>query len=72
MTQQYVIDTLAKNGFTSEHYDQGMEMGSEEWMDIVETITGKNPYDDSVLTEDDNKMIWEFQVVMGELGIECW
>jgi len=72
MEQQYVIDTLAENGFTSEHYDQGMEMGSEEWMGIVETITGKNPYDDSVLTEDNNKTIWEFQVVMGELGIECW
>jgi hypothetical protein len=72
MTQQYVIDTLAENGFTSEHYDQGMEMGSEQWMDIVETITGKNAYDDSVLTEDDNKTIWEFRVVMGELGIECW
>ena len=70
MEQQYIIDTLANHGFTSEHYDQGIESGSEEWMSIVEDITNENPYDG--LSEQGSATTWQFIKVMGELGIELW
>lgn len=70
MEQQYVIDTLANHGFTSEHYSQGIEAGSEDWMGIVEDITNENPYEG--LSEQGNNITLQFIRVMGELGIELW
>jgi len=51
---------------------EGIELGSEDWMEIISHLVGKDAYDDSTFTEDDHKYIMEFIGVLEEMGIELY
>lgn len=74
----YVMEVLSNNGIDKDYLDEmdGMvEGGSEEWMDVLSEITGKDAYDASIegdFTEEDNKKIMEFINIMEENGIELF
>jgi hypothetical protein len=70
MNKEFVKTILDQHGFTEEFYDEGIESGSEDWMDVVNSITGEDPY--KGLSEEGGKKTWEFIVIMGDMGIELW
>jgi hypothetical protein len=70
MNTEFVKTILDQNNFTEEFYDEGIESGGDEWMDIVSDITGEDPYEG--LSEKGHKKVWEFIGIMGDMGIELW
>ena len=49
---------------------EGIESGSEDWMDVVSHLISKDAYNDSTFTEEDHEYIMEFIGVVEEMGIE--
>jgi hypothetical protein len=74
INKQFVYQTFEDLGLDiDELKSEGIESGGEDWMDVISHIIGgKNAYDESVFTEDDNELIQEFIYVMNENGIEMW
>jgi len=74
MELNYVLEVLSNNGIDDCYFEEmggkEIEGGSEEWMDVISEIIGKNSYDDSEWAEGDNKKIMEFIRVMEINGIE--
>jgi hypothetical protein len=48
---------------------EDIELGSEEWMEIVSHLVSKDAYDDSTFTEDDHEYIMEFKDMLENIGI---
>ena len=48
---------------------EGIESGSEEWMDFISLLTGKNPYEDNFTIEEE-KYIQEVIEILEANGIE--
>jgi hypothetical protein len=73
-SREEIMDILNRNGIDEDYFeDMGgreVEAGSEEWMDVVSELTGKNAYDDSNFTEEDNQRVMTFIQNMEALGIE--
>jgi hypothetical protein len=68
MDKVYVMDVLVRNGISDEYLDRNgdeVELGSEEWMDVVSEIVGKDSYVDE-LSDEDNRKIEEFMRIMRE------
>ena len=49
---------------------EGIESGSEDWMDVVSHLISKDAYNDSTFTEEDHEYILDFIGVVEEMGIE--
>jgi hypothetical protein len=72
MDKNYVLKVLTNNGFSDEKLDWlEIESGSEEWMDVVSEITGKDAYEGD-FSDEDNKKIEEFIDIMVEMGISFY
>ena len=73
MTKQYVIDVLLNNGIDANYLsdnDNEVEGGTNEWMDVISEITGKNPYETDTITSDDYAKVGQFiDIMSNELGI---
>ena len=76
MLSENAIDVMAvlnRNGIDEDYFEsmgeKAVEMGSEEWMDVLSDITGKNAYNDEFTPEDD-ELIQKFISDMEALGIE--
>jgi len=48
---------------------EDIELGSEEWMEIISHLVGKDAYNDSTFTEEDNAYIMEFKDMLEYIGI---
>ena len=48
---------------------EDIELGSEEWMDIISHLVSKDAYNDSTFTEEDNAYIMEFKDMLEYIGI---
>ena len=48
---------------------EDIELGSEEWMEIVSHLVSKDAYNDSTFTEEDNAYIMEFKDMLENIGI---
>jgi len=48
---------------------EDIELGSEEWMEIISHLVSKDAYNDSTFTEEDNAYIMEFIGVLENIGI---
>ena len=71
MNKKFVKTVLKNNGYDLEEvYDDGIESGTEEWMDVVSEITNEDPYNG--LSENGGKVVMEFINVLEEMGIEMW
>ena len=70
-SEEYILQVLANNGIDSEYLndmDNEVEGGTDEWMDVITELTGKDPYVDE-LTPEDNKKVGEFIKAMRDIGI---
>ena len=48
---------------------EDIELGSEEWMEIISHLVSKDAYNDSTFTEEDNAYIIEFKDMLENIGI---
>jgi hypothetical protein len=68
-----VLQFLADNGIDDDYFEsmggQEIENGSDEWMNVLSALTGKDAYEDEFDTNDDQK-IRNFMTTIGRLGIE--
>ena len=73
LTRDEVKSILENNGINSEYLedtDNEVIGGTEEWMDVIEEITGKDPYNDT-MGEEESKVINKFIDIMeNELNIQ--
>jgi hypothetical protein len=73
MNKQYVIDVLLNNGIDANYLDEmdnEIELGGNEWMDVLSEITGKDAYDTSSITDDDYAKVQQFMgIINRELNI---
>jgi len=73
--KQEVMDVLRRNGIDEDYFEsmggKEIEGGSEEWLDVVSDITGKDAYQGNFDDEDDEK-IRDFMEKLDELGIELF
>lgn len=69
------MDILARNGIDDDYFEamggKEIEGGSEEWLDVIEDITGKHPYTDE-FDDEDNEKIEAFMEELEKLGIEFY
>lgn len=74
INSEFMYQTFKHLGLNINEIEQeGMELGGEEWMEIMFYITGKDAYDDDVFfTEEDDALMQEFTNVMEENGIGLW
>jgi len=68
-----VMDILNRNGIDEDYFEsmggKEVEGGTEEWLDVISDITGKNAYRDE-LTPEDDELIQKFISDMEGMGIE--
>ena len=67
ITPEFVYKTFEELEFDIQ---EGIESGSEDWMDVVSHLISKDAYNDSTFTEEDHEYIMEFIGVVEEMGIE--
>jgi len=75
MEKKLVLEILERNGYDKEYFeemdDNVIEGGTEEWMDVLSDIIGKNAYDQDNWTEEDYMKVRKFINVMeNDLGLE--
>ena len=73
----YVMKVLNNCGIDDNYFDsmggKEVEDGSEEWMEVVSEIIGKDIFEvEGDLSEEDFKLVMEFRSVMEENGIEFY
>ena len=62
-----ILQILANNGIDDEYLennDNEVEGGTNEWMDVISEITGKNPYETDTITSDDYTKVGQFIDIM--------
>ena len=68
-----VMAVLNRNGIDEDYFEsmggKEVESGTEEWLDVLSDITGKDAYEGEFTPEDD-KLIQKFISDMEDLGIE--
>jgi hypothetical protein len=74
-THENVLEILFNNGIDDEYFEEmdgldnkEIEGGSEEWMDVLSDIVGKDVYNEE-LSEDDEILVSEFMSVLEEMEI---
>jgi hypothetical protein len=68
-----IMNILNRNGIDEDYFDsmggKEVESGTEEWLDVLSDITGKDAYT-AEFTPEDNKLVQKFISDMEALGIE--
>ena len=74
-THENVLEILFNNGIDDEYFEEmdgldnkEIEAGSEEWLDVLSDIVGKDVYNEELSKEDDI-LIYEFIRMMEEMEI---
>jgi len=74
-THENVLEILFNNGIDDEYFkkmdgldNKEIEYGSEEWLDVLSDIVGKDVYNEELSKEDDI-LISEFIRMLGEMEI---
>jgi len=74
MDFNYVMEVLNNCGIDEDYFEsmggREIEDGSEEWMEVISEIIGKNSYEVEELSDEDCKLIMEFRSIVEENGIE--
>ena len=72
-TPDEVMDILRRNDIDDNYFDmmggKEIETGTEEWMNVLADITGKDPYEDN-FDERDNAIIDNFLKALDDTGIQ--
>jgi hypothetical protein len=71
----YVMEVLNNNGIDQDYLndnDNYIEAGTEEWMDVLGDLIGKNPYEVDEIEDEDHELVMEFIKVMEDNGIELF
>ena len=74
-THENVLEILFNNGIDDEYFEEmdgldnkEIEAGSEEWLDVLSDIVGKDVYNEE-LSEEDEVLVSEFMSVLEEMEI---
>ena len=71
--KKLILNLLSNNGVDGDYLedmDNCIESGSEEWMDILSELVGKDVYSEE-LDKDDSKLVMEFiEYLENNLNIE--
>jgi hypothetical protein len=74
-THENVLEILFNNGIDDDYFEEmdgldnkEIELGSEEWLDVLSDIVGKDVYNEELSKEDDI-LISEFIRMLGEMEI---
>ena len=74
-THENVLEILFNNGIDDDYFEEmdgldnkEIEYGSEEWLDVLSDIVGKDVYNEDLSKEDDI-LISEFIRMLGEMEI---
>ena len=74
-THENVLEILFNNGIDDEYFEEmdgldnkEIEGGSEEWMDVLSDVVGKDVYNEE-LSEEDEVLVSEFMSVLEEMEI---
>ena len=74
-THENVLEILFNNGIDDEYFEEmdgldnkEIEAGSEEWLDVLSDIVGKDVYNEE-LSEEDEILVSEFMSVLEEMEI---
>ena len=74
-THENVLEILFNNGIDDEYFEEmdgldnkEIEAGSEEWLDVLSDIVGKDVYNEELSKEDDI-LIYEFIRMLEEMEI---
>ena len=74
-TAEQAEKILLRNGIDDEYFDsmgsKEIEYGSDEWMDVLSDITGKDAYNDA-FTARDKKTVSVFMDVLRTMGISFY
>lgn len=75
-THENVLEILFNNGIDDEYFEEmdgldnkEIELGSEEWMDVLSDVVGKDVYSEE-LSENDESLVSEFMGVLEEMEIK--
>ena len=70
----YVLEVLNNCGIDEDYFEsmggREIEDGSEEWMEVISEIIGKNSYEIEEVSDKDFKLIMKFRNIVEEIGIE--
>jgi hypothetical protein len=75
INESYVLEVLniyCDVNEMEEIMEEGIESGTEEWLDILSEVIGKSAYNDSEWEEGDHERIMEFISVMEGMGINMF
>ena len=71
-TYENVLEILFNNGIDDDYFEsmggKEIELGSEEWMDVLSDIVGKDVYNEE-LSEEDEILVSEFMSMLKEMEI---
>ena len=72
--KKLVLNLLSSNGVDEEYLEDGLgiEGGSEEWLDILSELVGKDLYSEELDGEDDELISKFIEYLEKELGIEVF
>ena len=75
-THENVLEILFNNGIDDEYFEEmdgldnkEIEYGSEEWLDVLSDIVGKDVYNEDLSKEDDI-LVSEFMSMLEEMEIK--
>jgi hypothetical protein len=70
------LEILFNNGIDDDYFEEmdgldnkEIELGSEEWMDVLSDVVGKDVYSEE-LSENDESLVSEFMSVLEEMEIK--
>jgi hypothetical protein len=73
-THENVLEILFNNGIDDEYFEsmggKEIELGSEEWMDVLSDVVGFNVYEKEIGELGDLDLVSEFMGVLEEMEIE--
>ena len=73
-THENVLEILFNNGIDDDYFEsmggKEIELGSEEWMDVLSDVVGFNVYEKEIGELSDLDLVSEFMGVLEEMEIE--
>jgi hypothetical protein len=73
-THENVLEILFNNGIDDDYFEsmggKEIELGSEEWMDVLSDVVGFNVYEKEIGELGDLDLVSEFMGVLEEMEIE--
>jgi hypothetical protein len=73
-THENVLEILFNNGIDDDYFEsmggKEIELGSEEWMDVLSDVVGFNVYEKEIGELEDLDLVSEFMGVLEEMEIE--